>query len=451
MDGIIVRFQLYLHSENAGEWPGRLLRGSGWSFAGTFGTYAIKLLSFILVARMLGGEGFGKLGMIQVTVSMLNVFAGYGLGVTATKYIAELLATDPGRVGRIIGLTRVVTIAVAGISSLLVFAIAPWLARDILAAPELTFCLRISIIALFFGALNGAQVGVLSGFEAFKSIAQSNFVAAIAGAIAMITGTYYAGLAGSVMGYGAGFAIQWAVFYVVINRTARAVGVRPVYATCFREIKLLWRMGIPATLAGLLVTPVIWACNAMLVRQVNGYAEMGILNAANQWRTALLFLPSLIGGVTIPLIAQRVGNADYKSANRIVRRLFQIFLLASIPLMGVIFLLSPWIMGAYRPEYTNCWPVLVLIVLAATLQTCEGPVLKYLEGTGRMWSIFIMNIGYCSVLLAGTFLLLKYGALGLALASVCAFLVHGLCLGIYSLTVMRRDIDKQIPSSAHVD
>src|ERR1022692_3038167 len=42
--------------------------------------------------------------MIQSTVGMLGIFAGLGLGITATKYVAELRSHDPERAGRIIAL-----------------------------------------------------------------------------------------------------------------------------------------------------------------------------------------------------------------------------------------------------------------------------------------------------------------------------------------------------------
>ena len=38
------------------------------------------LAAFVIVARLLGKEEFGKLGIIQVTVAMFQIFAGFGLG-----------------------------------------------------------------------------------------------------------------------------------------------------------------------------------------------------------------------------------------------------------------------------------------------------------------------------------------------------------------------------------
>ena len=65
------------------------------------------LIASMVVARILGKNEFGELGMIQSTVGMLGVFAGFGLGLTATKHVAELKHSNPERTGRILSLCSV--------------------------------------------------------------------------------------------------------------------------------------------------------------------------------------------------------------------------------------------------------------------------------------------------------------------------------------------------------
>jgi O-antigen/teichoic acid export membrane protein len=304
--------------------------------------------------------------------------------------------------------------------------------------------IKMSAVAIFFGAINGSQIGVLSGFEAFKKIAKSNFFGAIASGIVIIIGAYYYGLIGAVVGYGAGYMINWFIFYVALLQITSEAGIRPLYSTWFKEINIIWQMGVPATLSGLIVSPPLWICNAMLVRHTNGFNEIGILSAANQWRSAIHFLPTLIGGVAIPLISERTGIADYKSAQKIVFRLFQGTLLLALPLLFILSYNSSLIMKLYRPEYSDHGLVLILIITAATIQICQAPAVRYLEGTGRMWSIFIINIFYSSILLVTTLIMLEYGAIGFASANVIAFSFSGLSLVVYSIRVMKRDIAQHI-------
>lgn len=93
----------------------RLARGAFWSLIGGVGSRALTLVSSIIVARLLGKEGYGEVGMVQSTIGLFGVFAGFGLGSTATKYIAEYGIKDPEKAGRILNLTLIFSLASASI------------------------------------------------------------------------------------------------------------------------------------------------------------------------------------------------------------------------------------------------------------------------------------------------------------------------------------------------
>ena len=124
----------------------------------------LNLLSSIIVARFLGKVGFGELGMLQSTIGMFGVFAGLGLGMTATKYVAEFKDKDKSKTGRIIALSSQVAFVTGGITTLVLIVIAPWLSINTLSTPHLANPLRIASGLIFFGAIKGMQTGVLAGF-----------------------------------------------------------------------------------------------------------------------------------------------------------------------------------------------------------------------------------------------------------------------------------------------
>ena len=67
----------------------RLLHGFFWSFFGSILSQLFGLVTSIVTARLLGKVIYGQVGAIVSTISMLGTFAGFGLGMTATKHIAE--------------------------------------------------------------------------------------------------------------------------------------------------------------------------------------------------------------------------------------------------------------------------------------------------------------------------------------------------------------------------
>src|ERR1035441_7680402 len=76
---------------------GRFARGAVWSLIGAALAQGANLAASVITARLLGRVQFGMYGMVQSTVGMLGVFAGLGLGLTATKYVAEFRSRDPER------------------------------------------------------------------------------------------------------------------------------------------------------------------------------------------------------------------------------------------------------------------------------------------------------------------------------------------------------------------
>ena len=60
---------------------------------------------------------------------MFGTFANVGVGLTATKYVAEFRRKDPARAGRIIAMSTVVAVATGCVVGALMVATSPWIAR----------------------------------------------------------------------------------------------------------------------------------------------------------------------------------------------------------------------------------------------------------------------------------------------------------------------------------
>ncbi|MGP8236443.1 MAG: oligosaccharide flippase family protein, partial [Limisphaerales bacterium] len=131
----------------------RLARGTFWSVAGAVLSRALGLVGSVLLARAIGRTPFGELGTIQSTVGLFGTFAGLGLGITATKYVAELRETDKNRCGRVIGLTLSTALAGGAIAGLGLLLFGKWLAIHTLAAPQLASALRWGSLLVLFSTV----------------------------------------------------------------------------------------------------------------------------------------------------------------------------------------------------------------------------------------------------------------------------------------------------------
>jgi O-antigen/teichoic acid export membrane protein len=402
----------------------RLARGAFWSLTGAVISRGLALASSILVARILGRVGFGELGIIQSTVGMFATFAGFGLGLTATKYVAEFKQKDPARAGRILALSTSVTIATGALAALLFLGLAPWLASRTLAAPQLTGLLRISSIMLFLGAVTGAQGGALAGFEAFRQIASVNLASGLATFPLMVGGAYVGGLNGALWGLVASYGVSWVLNQWAVRSAAARAGVPIALAGAQQELALLWAFSFPALLAGVMVGPVNWVCSAILVNQPNGYAEMGTFSAANQWFGALLFLPGVLGQVVLPALSERVGASDTANSGKVIKLSIVVNLITVLPLVLVLSLASSWVMGLNGQSFKTGWPTLVIVLFTAGLLAVQQPVGQMIAAAGRMWLGFTMNIGWALVFVLLTLTWASKGATGMAAARLVAYGAH---------------------------
>lgn len=379
------------------------------------------------VARFIGKAGMGELGMVQSTVGMFSVFAGCGLGLAATKHVAEYKVKNPALVGETIGLLSLISWLSGSGVALVVFLLAPWLAQHTIAAPQLVPELRTGTLLLLFGVINGVQTGVLSGFEAFKSIARINLICGLANFPIMVCGVYFAGLPGAVWGLVASLALNCALNFLAVRREAAAAGAAVTYRRAHKHRKLLWQFGLPGMLSGLIYGPVNWGTSTMLVNQPGGYPEMGILNATNSWFQAVVYLPNVLGQVLLPILAGYTAAKDRAGLNRALVVATCANFIVVLPALAIGCLLSRHIMGLYGPGFANGWPVLVLVLLTAGVVVIQAPITDRLVATSRMWAYFLAHIIWAAVYATLTwFLVPGHGSAGLAGARLIAFAINGI-------------------------
>jgi len=416
----------------------RFARGAFWSLVGTVISQGLGLVASVITARLLGKVGFGELGMINSTVGMFGVFAGLGLGLTATKYVAEFRSKDPDRAGRILGLSELVAVVSGGTVSLILFALAPMLAERTLNAPHLVNELRLGCGLLFLNALNGAQTGALAGFEGFKTIAQVNLVRGLLNFPVMIAGVWFFGLPGAVVAMvvvaGAGCLLN----HLALRRECDQAGVAVTYRGISSEWQVLGKFSFPAFLSSAMTSPILWLANTILVNQPGGYGELGLLNAANQWRIVIMTLPALFSNAALPILSSEQGVEHSSTGYGKVMDMTQgLSILAAVPLSIIIMFLSDWIMRMYGRDFSDGTPVLLGVVFGITISAIGSAAGVGIAAKGIMWLGALLNLIWGAVLLAFVWALAPvWGAKSFALGFAVAYFI----LLVWSYWVLRRDL-----------
>lgn len=424
----------------------RLARGTFWSLAAGGVSRLLALVASIILARLLGKEGFGQLGILQSTLEMFGTFAAFGLGLTSTKYVAECRASDPDKAGRILGMTSMIAWVTGGACALFLMGFAPWLAAHTLAAPQLAPLLQISSLSLLFGAINGAQTGGLAGFEAFKSLAQINLVSGLLTVLFRVGGTMWMGLEGAVWGMVLAQMAGCLMNALMLRRMAVRSSVVVRYTHCLKDLPVIWKFSLPAVLMSFLIMPTSWLCNALLVNRPGGYGEMAVLNAANQWYFALLFIPSLMGEAALPILFDRMNHRDHRSAHKIFFATLQLNAVVILPLL-LLGLLSKPVMGLYGNDFAGGWLTLLIVLITAALQAVQMPAGYMLVASGRMWLAFLMALGWSLSYVVATVGLVQWGSVGVASARLMALGIHCLWTFAFAFQALKNNREPETAGS----
>jgi O-antigen/teichoic acid export membrane protein len=402
----------------------RLLAAAGWNLIGSLVGRGVVVLGMMAVARLLGPGDFGALTMIYSTALMFEAVATVGLTIPATKFTAELRATNPERAGRVIAFCSRMAAAFGAVVALALAVAAPWLAAAALAAPHLTDELRLCALLLLFSTWAAAQAGSLVGLEAFRILACASAMTGTGTVVLLVAGAAAGGSVGAVVGLVAGSMLGATVHHLALRRAMRKAELAWVSAFPKEEFALLWRFSLPALLGDALWMPANWAANAILANTPDGYAELGVLGVAMQWFALLMFLPIVLTRVMLPLFAERIGGDAQSQAADLARGTAGVLVVVMTPLAAMVALASPAIMALYGGAYRDGAPALALMAMAAAAAAPQGVLESYVAAKGRMWPRSTFNLLWALITVSGAALLAGLGAVGVAASILSAYTIR---------------------------
>lgn len=410
----------------------KLLHGASWNLVGAVGSRALQLLALVIVARLVSVVEFGVLGMLQTTVVTFEVLAGAGLGLTATKYVAEYAASDPARAGRIVSLALFAASTTGVLMAVALGVLAPVMEEQLLGQPASGLPFLVVALAILIGAISTVQTAILAGMQCFQTNAKINLAYGVMLLALVPLGAYVAAACGAIGGMGVARGGAALLNGQAIRRDARRRGLDVAHSVraAMPEWRCVLNYSVPALLTNGLAAVVAWVTSVMLMRQPGGGAQMAIVNVANQWKNILLFLPNVVLQAAAPLFAQLQlsDGGDQATARTLYRKIWLLNSAAVGCLALGCLLLSVPILALYGEEYAGGRAAFCVFIVAVALQASQAPAIMVMQARGFIWSNLALNIAWAVLLLATAAALVERGALGLAVANLVGFAVFGLLL-----------------------
>lgn len=400
------------------------LKNAFWSLLGAILLRSQIIIVSIFLGRILLIKEYGQLGLLRSTIGTFTIFASVGIGLGATKFISEAIFSGKKLISALIKFSYQVTFFVASLFGISTFLLARTVSNSLINEGVFAIYIQFAAVLIFLNCILSTQVGILNGLQSFKKVAVLNLYGSLLAIPLQLYFTWLYNIQGFIFASCLSSIIQigfnhWSIrayFNEFKEVEGQTVSIR-------MKIKFM-NFCIPAALSGLLVTPVSWYCNTILVKSVNGFREMAFFDIANNWRMILIFIPATISQVVLPNISAIGEKLQLKK-----------FLYFNMLLNGVItilsclflFIISIPLLKFYGQQYVYGDFAFKILITSSIFLAIGNVIGQLIAGKLKMWYGFTVNIIWAIViiLLSNYFISQKHlGAEGLAWAYLISYFIH---------------------------
>lgn len=397
-----------------------LAKDSFWSLFGNAMGRGLSLIAGIAIARFLGSDAYGQYGMIKGTLLSIAIFSSFGLGYTATKYIAENHIKNPQKTADIHKVTQIITILFSSLIAIAVAVfsnpIAAWL-DDI----ELGSILRWASIGVILNAVITTQIGELGGFRAYKTIARNNIIYGIFTFMVSIPFAYFWGLKGAVIALVMSLTLNVVVNEISLHKFVSFRAGRLQKS----EVADILKFSLPIALQESLYSITSWAGMAIIIK-LSDYSQLGLYSAASQWMAVMLFIPGALRNVALSHLSE---NADNKAtSSQLMNRLLTInFISTFIPFL-IIAIFSSFIAKLYGDSFVALPSILNICIFTAVINSMSNVLTQYFIAHGDNWFLFWSKLFRDLFSLAITWCLIMSGKTGAISLAISCLTMHSVYL-----------------------
>lgn len=442
-----------------------LVKGTVILAVAAFVARALGLLQKVPLQYILGDEGLATYGIAYSVYGMLLIVATAGIPSALSKMVSERYALGRYAEARKVYRAAVRFAVAAGIvSSVLLYAAAPWYATRVAQDPHAVWSIRaiapallmFPLIAIMRGYFQGRQMMIAGGTsQIFEQILR--VVTAVGVAYAMLLLGYAnehiaAGASfGAVTGAAAALAVM--MFFEFNKRKRdRREGMYPPPRDDSRDVmgfaaiyRLMFRLSVPISLISLAV-PLLFFIDSStviaLLKDSIGYnaakEALGILTGKAQ---SLAGIPPIIAialsSSIVPVISSAYARRDMAEVNGKASEALRIALLTGMPLAVILAVAAKPVIGFLFSD-ANGWEIAALLTFSTLFQVVMMASAAILMGLGQTLRPVGFVFAGIVVKLAGSFALARlFGIYGIVLATLLSFAV----IMLLNLRELKKTVD----------
>jgi O-antigen/teichoic acid export membrane protein len=406
----------------------RVVANGAWLTGATGIAACLGALQSVVIARALGVEGFGTVGLVVAFVNVFGRLTSFRMHEFVIQYVSQYEAGDQSSRAAAIKLAVGVEVAAAVLAYLILWLAAPLGARWFVRNPEATVFIRLYGVAVLAGVVSETSQGVLQLYGRYRRYSLASTVGAAVSLAGIVTAVALGhGLAGVLVGLVAGAlatgsilaasalvevrhrlgAAWWTARLDVLRARWRSVlvfvsstNISATLSMIAKDGDVLW-LGLfrsPAeaglfrlaySLAGLVFLPL-----GSLVHSI--YPELARQSAHKQWEefrrlvrrgtglAATYIVPAtvVVGALSIPLIGFVYGREFVPAAPALF------ILLAGMGFANLFFWARPALLALHRPQYQTR-VAFALVVVKLTGVFILVPLTGYVGSAALATAIYV--------------------------------------------------------------
>jgi len=410
------------------------------------------MLQGILIARLLGAEGFGVLGTITLFTSTINNLVSFRMSEIVVKYVGYYTETnDEHRAAAIFKAAVLVEMIASLIAFILVIFLAPIGARFFTKDPENTPLFLIYGLVVLFNLVAESSTGLLQISDRFRWIASLNLVQSTT-TLAIIMIVYFLGgsIPGVLMAYLLGKAVCALGLTIAAMLEANQRWGRKWWQSPLNLLKHqrheLTHFAISTNISSTISlatkdSEILWVSLLSNPLQA-GYYKLA-LALSNIVQMPIDPLPQ----ATYPELSRQVAQKNWGDMRKILRqgsRLaggYTLFVMILLILFG-----RALIEFLYTPEFLPAYPALIILLVGLLVANTFYWRRISLLALGRADFPAKVNLVLAIIKVAGALLFVpKYGYLASA-ALLAGFFIFNSIITVLKTYSLINTASKQIPT-----
>jgi PST family polysaccharide transporter len=381
-----------------------------------------------LIAVLLGPSGVGLVSVYTAITDMMSTFAGFGIGSSGVRQVAEAHATgNPAQLVLTMRVVRQLCWATGLLGWLVMLLLARPLSNWVFGSAEHTWALRILGCTLLLGSVSAGQKALLQGLRRIGDLARFSVWSVLWGTVAAVA--VYSS-------YGAEGIVAVLVVTAAINlvtswwyaRKAAVSGGHLEMAERWRQMRTLVGLGTAFMWSTLLVSVVALVTRSLVVRQL-GLEAGGIYQAA--WGISGMFAGFILTAMSADFYPRLSSVAQsHPQMNQLVNEQTEVGILLALPGIVATLNFAPALLHVfYSTKFLAAADLLPWFALGIFGRVLSWPSAFIVLAKGAACTFALMETGVAVAQMVFVLLGLHwFGIAGAALAFTMTYAVYTLTL-----------------------